>query len=386
MLPALRLITDMSQVRMAAVVCLLFMTMTFKALAVSVQESEYGLTSAGTVVHQYTLINDTGMTVTVLDYGGIITQIKVPDKIGKPMNVVLALPDMHSYEDRQNFSSIIGRFANRISGGGFTLHGKFYALNANAQGITSHGGPNNFATKIWRATSFSDKKHCGVHLTYISPDGESGFPGELKTLVTFSLDNRNQFSITYEATTTKASVVNFTHHVFFNLDSWGSVDRELININANYYLPILPSKVVTGSIEPVLATPFDLRSSTSISAGLNSNHPQIIAGDGYDHNFVLSKPSAGKLSVAAQLESTQSGIRLTVSTTEPGIQFYTGNSFNGKLLDIAGRPILKNYGIALETQHYPDSPHHENFPSTVLHPGETFKSKTIYRFQQLKAG
>lgn len=357
---------------------------TADAAAMSVSSAEYGRTHDGIVVHQFTLSNDHGMTVKVLDYAGTITQVSLPDKDGVTRNVVMTLPDIQAYEARPNFSSIVGRFANRIGGGGFTLAGKFYKLDADANGITSHGGPKGFSKKMWQAASFSGMQRCGVRMSYASPDGEGGFPGAVMTTVTFTLDNRNQLTIQYEATTSKTTVVNFTHHMFFNLDSEGSIADEIIRINASHYLPVRDSMVVTGSIDSVAGTPFDLRKPVLIAAGLKSAHSQIATAHGYDHNFVLDKPVQNAMSFAAELQSLQSGIVMTVSTTEPGIQFYTGNAFNGKLVDMAGHPILKNGALALETQHFPDSPNHDNFPSTVLKAGEVFKSATVYRFHLRK--
>lgn len=221
-------------------------------------------------------------------------------------------------------------------------------------------------------------------MVYVSPDGESGFPGELTTTATFSINNKNELSIQYQATTSKPTIVNFTHHMFINLNGWGSVADHLIRINASHYLPMNDKKLVTGEIATVEGTPFDLRRLTPISKGLNTQNSQIDAGLGFDHNFVLDQKHSGVLTEATQLYSNESGIQMTISTTEPGIQFYTGNFFNGKVKDKSGRAIEKRFALALEPQHYPDSPHHDNFPSTTLRPGETFNSKTVYRFETIR--
>jgi len=363
---------------------LLMLGLSLEAEALTVKTNDYGTIHDGIKVHQFVLTNDHGMTVKVLDYGGTITDISVPDKKGVMTNIMLELPDVAAYEARPNFSTLVGRFANRIGDGGFTLDGKFYPLPSTSNNnITLHGGPEGFFKKMWQGASFSNKEECGVRMSYVSPDGESGFPGELNTTATFSLNNKNELIIQYQATTSKPTVVNFTHHMFINLNSWGSIADHLIRINASHYLPI-SEKVVTGEIAPVEGTPFDLRQLTPISKGLNTKDSQIDAGLGFDHNFVLDQKQAGALTEATQLYSKDSGIQMTISTTEPGIQFYTGNFFNGKLKDKSGRPIEKRFALALEPQHYPDSPHHDNFPSTVLRPGEVFKSKTVYRIETVR--
>jgi len=356
------------------------MSLSCKAHALKVDRSQYGVTRNGSPVFQYALENRHGMTVKVLDYGGTITEIDIPDRRGDTINVVLQLPNLQAYKSRPNFSSLIGRFANRIGQGGITLRGHFYPLNAGVNGIISHGGQDGFSTKMWHAETYADSNECGVRMSYVSPDGENGFPGEVKVIATFSLDEKNQLKIRYEATTSRNTVVNFTHHMFLNLDGFGDVGNQYVRINASHYLPIDERKLVTGDIESVRGTPFDLRRSTIIAQGLAAHHQQIMIAKGYDHNFVLDKSSDGEMSLAAEARSGQTGIELKIYTTEPGIQFYTGNTFDGRLLDSKQRPVLSHYAMALETQHYPDSPHHENFPSTVLNPGQAFKSETIYEF------
>jgi aldose 1-epimerase len=330
-------------------------------------------------VHDYAIKNDRGMSIKVLDYGGTITEINVPDRSGTIKNVVLKLANLAAYENRQNFSAIIGRFANRINGGGFTLDGKFYALKSSPSGISSHGGVDGFATKVWQAHPFTDRKQCGVEMTYVSPDGENGFPGELKTVVTFALDNHNQLTIRYIATTTKPTVVNLTHHMFLNLAGGGTAANHLIQFKASHYLPMNALKIVTGDIAPVAGTAFDLRRPKAIADGIVADDAQIRLGNGYDHTFVFDKPSK-KGAIVAQLSSPESGITLAIVTSEPGAQFYSGNSFDGRLIDANGRPVLKSFGVALETQHFPNSPNVASFPTTVLRPGKVFTSYTQYQF------
>lgn len=350
------------------------------AVSMSVDISEYGSTHDGKVVHQYTLINDNRMSVKLLDFGGTITQINLPDKHGEITNVLLELPNVAAYEERPNFSTLVGRFANRI-GGGFELNGVHYELQGNPEtGITLHGGPNGFFSKMWSATTFKRRASCGVILKYFSPDGEGGFPGALDSTITFELNNKNELSIEYRATTTKPTIVNMTHHMFINMNGWGSIEDNVIRINASHYLPMTEKKLVTGDIASVSDSPFDFREEKRISQQIDRDDPQLELGSGFDHNFVLDKKKPGSLSEAANLYSEKTGISLTILTTEPGIQFYSGNLFNGKLPDVNGRAIEKRFALALEPQHFPDSPHHDNFPSTVLMPGGHFESKSIYRF------
>ena len=349
------------------------------ASAMSVTHTEYGKTKSGTSVYEYAIKNDHGMSVKVLDYGGTITEINVPDRSGVSKNVVLKLGNLSAYETRQNFSATVGRVANRISGGGFSLDGQFYALKSNADGISLHGGVDGFATKVWRSRPFTERKQCGVEMTYISPDGENGFPGELTTIVRFALDNNNELTISYTATTTKPTVVNLTHHMFLNLAGEGTAINHSIQINASHYLPMNATKIVTGEIAPVAGTVFDLRAPKKLSEGNSSNDPQIQLGKGFDHAFIFDKPTKND-PFAVQLWSPESGIAMTIVTSEPSVQLYVGNGFDGKLIDASGKPIQKNYGIALETQHYPDSPNQPSFPTVTLRPGQVFKSHTQFRF------
>jgi len=349
------------------------------ASAMSVTRADYGKTKSGVDVFEYELKSDRGMSVKVLDYGGTITEINVPDRSGVSKNVVLKLGNLSAYENRQNFSATVGRVANRISGGGFSLDGQFYALKSNADGISLHGGIDGFASKVWRARPFTERKQCGVEMTYISPDGENGFPGELTTTVKFSLDNNNQLTISYTATTNKPTVVNLTHHMFLNLAGEGTAINHSIQINASHYLPMNATKIVTGEIAPVAGTVFDLRAPKKLSEGNSSNDPQIQLGKGFDHAFIFDKPTKND-PFAVQLWSPESGIAMTIVTSEPSVQLYVGNGFDGKLIDASGKPIQKNYGIALETQHYPDSPNQPSFPTVTLRPGQVFKSHTQFRF------
>lgn len=320
------------------------------------------------------------MTVRLLSYGGIITEIAVPDRRGVSGNVVLALRDLQAYEARANFGSLLGRYANRISGGGFTLQGKRYDLAGNADGISSHGGPRGFGARVWQAETFQHGEDAGVTLRYLSVDGENGYPGNLAVKAIFTLTEANALRIDYEAATDRATVLNLSHHAYFNLAGGASVYEHRVQVMADRYTPIDASKVPTGAIEPVAGTPFDLRVATRLADRVESNHPQVLLAKGFDHNFVLDKPAAGALSLAARIVEPGSGRSLEVRTTQPGLQLYTANGFDGSLRDAAGHALNRGAGIALETQHYPDSPNQSAFPSTRLDPGATFRSTTEYRF------
>lgn len=350
------------------------------AQAADVAQSPFGITAAGAAVDRFTLRSRHGMTVSVLSYGGIIHEILTPDRNGKLDNVVISLADLKAHESRPNFSSLLGRYANRIAGGGFTLDGVRYPLPSGSNGVSSHGGPNGFGSRVWKGITFQHGKEAGVILKYHSADGENGYPGNLDTQVTYTLNDNNTLSIDYQATTDKPTVLNLSHHTYFNLSGAGCVCDLKAQVFADRYTPIDSRKLVTGPIEPVAGTPLDLRKPTLLREMLDATHEQIRFGNGLDHNFVLNKSAPGSLTQAIRLEDPESGRTLNVYTTEPGLQIYSGNSFDGSMNDAAGRPIRKRSGIALETQHFPDSPNHPQYPTTVLRPGQTFKSTTAFRF------
>ena len=314
---------------------------------VEVSRAPYGVAASGEHVDVFTLRNDKGMVVRVLTYGGTITEISMPDRHGSFANVVLSLPDLKAYETRANFSSLLGRYANRIAEGGFTLDGVRYNLPSNAQGISSHGGPNAFSTKVWRAKPLKT----GVELTYVSADGENGYPGKLSVSVAYLLTD--VFKIRYTARTDKPTVVNLSHHVYFNLAGSGTIQGQSLQVFADQYTPFDARKIPTGQIDSVAGTELDFRA------------PTVLGDRLVDHNFVLGDPRCGgTLRLAARLTDPGSGRNLVVVTTQPGIQVFTG------------RPG----GVALETQHFPNSPNQPTFPSTVLRPGQVFSEETEYRF------
>ena len=359
---------------------LLIGTVATPSMASEVSSVPFGTTANGAAVDVYTMRNRSGMNVSVLSYGGALHEITAPDRKGKINNVIVSLPDLKAYEHRANFSTLLGRYANRISNGGFTIDGVHYPLPSNSHGITSHGGPKGFGSRVWTGKTFSRGKHAGVELSYRSADGENGFPGNLSVSATYTLTDDNTLRIDYRATTDKPTVVNLSHHVYFNLAGNGCVCEQTLQVFADRYTPIDARKLVTGAIEPVAGTPLDLRQPVLLRERLDADHAQIRFGDGLDHNFVLNQRTPSELSRAARLEDPAAGRVLDVYTTQPGLQVYTGNGFDGSLKDAAGRPIQRRGGIALETQHFPDSPNHPEYPTTELRPGQTFVSTTEFRF------
>lgn len=348
----------------------------------TVTSQPYGTTADGIAVEEYTLTNANGMEVKLITYGGTITSIRVPDKDGNMENVVLGFDNLAEYETRSPFfGAIIGRYGNRIANATFTLEGETYTLAAN-NGVNSlHGGVLGYDNVVWAAETVESDGAVGVSLTYLSPDGEEGYPGNLSITVVYTLTDADEIRIDYTATTDKATVVNLTNHSYFNLagDGSGSIDDHLITINADAYTPVDATLIPTGELAPVEGTPFDLRQPTRIGDGIRSNDEQMVLGRGYDHNFVLNRGGDG-LELAATVSEPTSGRVMEVWTTEPGIQFYSGNFLDGTLIGPAGSMYRQGDGFCLETQHYPDSPNQPDFPSTVLQPGDTYQTTTVYKF------
>ena len=356
-----------------------------KHAASTITKAPFGSTAEGPV-DLYTLTNTRGMEVKIMTYGGIIQSVRVPDRRGRRANVTLGFDNLADYVQRSPyFGCITGRYANRIALGTFTLDGITYHLPINNPPNSLHGGTVGFDKHIWAATPFQTGDTVGLKLSFTSPDGDQGYPGTLVTEVTYTLTSRNQIQIDYKAHVTgKATVVNLTNHAYWNLagEGSGSIDGHLMYLDAPRYTPVDPTLIPTGAIDPVAGTPMDFTRPTAIGARIRDSFPQLVIGRGYDHNWVLNRPSPAdrSLLLAARVTEPKSGRVLSIYTTEPGIQFYSGNFLDGTLVGTSGHMYRQGDGFALETQHYPDSPNHANFPSTVLRPGQEFSSRTIYAF------
>ena len=351
------------------------------AAKATVVRSAFGRLPEGAEVDLYTLSNATGMEVRVINYGGIVTAIKVPDRSGTPADVVLGFDSLEGYvKNPPYFGAVVGRYANRIAKAQFSLDGKTYRLAATNGPNTLHGGVKGFDKAVWQAEPFDHDGQVGVALTHTSPDGEEGFPGTLSMRVTFTLSDANELSLDYSATTDKPTVLNLTHHDYFNLAGEGSGDvlAHELRINADRFTPVDATMIPTGKLADVAGTPLDFRMLTPIGAGIGSDDPQIKLGSGYDHNFVINH-QGNDLALAARVEEPSTGRVLEVRTTEPGVQFYSANFLDGNT-GKSGHEYHNRGAFCLETQHYPDSPNHPEFPTTTLRPGEQFHSRTVYTF------
>jgi aldose 1-epimerase len=353
------------------------------ARAAGLTSAPYGKLPDGRAIDIYTMQNDHGMTVKFLSLGGCITEIDVPDRHGHPDNVVLGHDSLQGYNSNMGyFGAIVGRYANRIAKGMFTLNGVTYHLPINNGPNSLHGGTEGFNTQLWQVTPRSVPNVVSATLTYTSPDGQDGYPGTLSVQVTYTLDESNALRIDYQATTDKPTVINLTNHSYFNLNGNGSGSalHQLLQINADSYTPTDDTQIPTGEISPVAGTPMDFRTMHPIDAQIRSPFPQIVLAHGYDHNWVLNKAQPGELSFAAKGYSSKTGRSLEVYTTEPGIQIYTSNYLQGNMIGSSHTLYRQGDGYTFETQYFPDSPNHPNFPSTALDPGQTFRSTTIFRF------
>jgi aldose 1-epimerase len=348
-------------------------------LAMSGEEADFGKTADGSAVKIFTLRNAAGMEARITNYGGIVVSLKTPDRNGKLDDVVLGFDSMDGYRTNPPyFGAIIGRYANRIAGGKFTLGGVQYQAPINSGVNCLHGGIKGFDKRVWTPKLTRD----GLELTYVSRDGEEGFPGTLTAKVVYSVTDQNELKIDYTATTDKETIINLTNHSYFNLAGQGNgtILDELITINADAVTPVDKNMIPTGEIKSVAGTPMDLRKPIAVGAHVDDPYEQIKLGGGYDHNWVLNKKQPGELSLAASVSDPKSGRVMEVWTTEPGVQLYTANFLDGKLPGKDGKKYQRRGALCLETQHYPDSPNHPNFPSVVLKPGQTYHEMTIYRF------
>ena len=338
----------------------------------------------GKPVEMATLKNKNGMEVQAITYGGIITSLKVPDRAGKLADVVLGFDQSDQYFAEPTppfFGAIVGRYGNRIANGEFTIDGKKYPLAKNNGPNHLHGGNKGFDKVLWTLATKETPAGSAAVFTRTSPDGEEGYPGNLVARVTYTLTEKNELIVDYHATTDKPTVVNLTQHSYFNLAGEGSgtiLDHELM-LNADRYTPVNDTLIPTGELAPVAGTPFDFRKATAIGARIDQDNPQLKNGKGYDHNWVLNRKGTG-LELAARLTDPKSGRTLEIRTTEPGVQFYTGNFLDGTIKGKNGHVYGLRTGLCLETQHFPDSPNQKKFPSTELRPGKTYDSKTVFAF------
>ena len=359
----------------------------------SVRREPFGTTDRGEAVSVYTLRNAHGIEVRAINYGGIIVSLKVPDRNGRVDDVVLGHDSLEQYERASPyFGAIIGRYGNRIARGRFTLEGRTYTLATNNGHNHLHGGVKGFDKVVWDVATFERPDSVGLVFRYTSPDGEEGYPGTLRATVTYTLTEGNELIFDYHATTDRATPVNLTQHSYFNLagDGSGDILRHVVTLNADHFTPVDSTLIPTGEIRSVAGTPFDFRTPTPIGARIEQDDEQLRYGRGYDHNFVLNTGGKGgtggtrgegaALTLAARVYEPTTGRVMEIYTTEPGLQFYSGNFLDGTLRGKKGVVYRHRYGFAMETQHFPDSPNKPDFPSVILRPGEEYRSRTIYRF------
>jgi aldose 1-epimerase len=347
------------------------------------QSANFGKTPDGQPVELITLRHTNGTEIRVATYGGIILSLRTADRTGAFDDIVLGFDEIAPYFDQSPyFGCIIGRYCNRIAKGQFTLDGQTHQLATNNGPNHLHGGVKGWDKVVWTPETFQDARGVGVILRYTSKDGEEGYPGTVQATVTYTLNDRGELVVDYHATTDRPTIVNLTQHSYFNLAGTKANDivGHELTINAAQYTPIDATSIPLGEHASVEGTPFDFRTPTAIGARIDADDPQLKNGLGYDHNYVLTKPGEGVLSEGATVHDPATGRTLSISTTEPGIQFYSGNFLDGTITGKGGRVYPHRSGFCLEPQHYPDSPNRPNFPSTVLRPGEEYRSQTVFRF------
>jgi aldose 1-epimerase len=347
-----------------------------------ITKKAFGKTGDGKPVDLYTLTNQHGMEIRVMSYGGIILSLRVPDKNGEFDDVTLGYESLDGYlEKTAYFGAIIGRYGNRIANGKFTLDGKEYTLAINNGPNALHGGLKGFDKVVWAAEPFENQDGAGVIFAYTSPDGEEGYPGNLKARVTYTLTAQNELIFDYHATTDKATPINLTNHTYFHLagDGKGDILGHVLMLNADRLTPVDKNLIPTGELQSVKGTPLDFTKPTVVGARIHEQNEQLLFAGGYDHNFVINRQGPG-LALAARVEGPTTGRVMEVFTTEPGVQFYSGNFLDGTITGKGGHVYTPRTGFCLETQHFPDSPNKPQFPSTILRPGEAYDSKTVYKF------
>ncbi len=349
----------------------------------SVTRQPFGTLPDGSPVEIFTLTNAGGMEVRAMTFGGIIVSLRVPDRDRRIDDVVLGFDTAAEYVTKSSpyFGAIVGRYANRIAKGRFTLDGQAHQLAINNGPNHLHGGLTGFDKVIWRGEPFKNDAGSGVVFTHTSADGDQNYPGTLQARVTYTLTDRNELTVDYRATTDKPTIVNLTQHSYFNLAGQGSrtILGHQLQINADRYTPVDATLIPTGERSPVEGTPLDFRRQRVLGSYIDADHEQIRNGGGYDHNFVLRTAGTAP-QLAARVFDPTTGRTLEIATTEPGLQFYSGNFLDGTLVGKQGRVYQKRTGFCLETQHFPDSPNHPDFPSTVLRPGQEYTSRTVWTF------
>jgi len=350
--------------------------------AMKIKKEKFGKLSDGTEVDLFTIDHPDGAQIKITNYGAVVIAVKVPDKNGIIEDVVLGFDDLEKYEKIRGFyGAIVGRYGNRIANGQFTLDGNEYQLPVNDGENSLHGGFNGFDRFAWQVEEFDVKMDAIVKLSYFSKDGEEGYPGNLKVTVTYKFTLNFELIIEYSITTDKKTVTNVTNHAYFNLS--GNLKEDILNhlllLNADKYTPVLPGLIPTGEIEAVKETPMDFRNLTPIGERINQDDEQLKLGLGYDHNWVINNAD-GTLNSVGTLYEPISGRLMEIFTTEPGIQFYSGNFMDGSHSGHNGRVYKYRHAVCLETQHFPDSPNHQGFPSTILNPGDVYTSTTVYKF------
>ena len=345
-----------------------------------IESQEWGETPEGRPVQLYTVTNDRGAEARITNYGGVVVSLAVPDGDGRIDDVVLGYDALSEYvDDLSYFGCIVGRYANRIAGGRFTLNGVEHVLTANERWNHLHGGIKGFSKVVWGARSVEGEGSAGVMLSYLSRDGEEGYPGNLEAEVTYLLTEEDELRIEYRATTDADTVVNLSHHSYFNLAGGGDVLDHELTLFADRFTPVDGELIPTGELRSVRGTPMDFREPTTIGGRIDDDYEQLGLAGGYDHNWVLDGGGQG-LSLAARVHHPGTGRTMEVSTTEPGVQFYSGNQLPSHIGGKGGRRYGPRHGLCLEAQHFPDSPNRPEFPSTVLREGETYTQTTVYRF------
>lgn len=347
---------------------------------VSLSRAPYGTTPDGRPIEVFTLTNKGGVEARLMNLGATLISLKTPDRNGQLGDIVLGFDTFEGWKNNAAFFGVVvGRYGNRIAKGQFSLDGTSYTLARNNAPNHLHGGVKGFDKAVWNAEASEGEGGPTVEFTYTSPDGEEGYPGTLRASVRYTLTDANELRLDYAATTDKKTIVNLTNHAYFNLAGTGNILGHELQINADRFTPVDSTLIPTGELKSVAGTPFDFRQPQAIGARIEQVDEQIRFGGGYDHNWILNGP-AGTLSLAARATDPQSGRVLEVRTTEPGVQFYTGNFLDGTLVGKGGTPYAKRAGFCLETQHFPDSPNHPAFPTTVLEPGSRYRTTTVFAF------